>query len=253
MKRVGVIVLVLGLAGAGIGAALWWWSRSQSTPVTAPLEGFVEADHLSIASPLAPSPWDAASPLELRVTLLRPPATASEWSTDRPWWNQLALYRVDGETESPVDFELIDPLVGPAATDEVQFVTLAIAAGRLPVGNVILQPRLRRADGSTLVGTELRGRFAPDVRTPRARTIAEARVHLGAGRFDAALAALDEVASPEMADVRILRADALAGTGRVEEAIALLHDLLAGLSEPSPEPPMTILRRLRELERRRGQ
>jgi hypothetical protein len=252
VKRLSLVVLVLALVGVGI--AVWWWYRSRPASTTAPtrVTGFVEADYLSIASPLTPPPWDAASPLELEVTLLRPPAPESEWTEERPWWNQLGLYRVDGEVEAPVDFEIIEPLEGPAADDEVQFATLAIAAGRLPAGPVTLRPRLRYPDGSTLAGGELRGRVAPGVRTPRARTIAEARVHLGAGRYDAALRALDGVEFAEMADVQILRADALAGAGRVEEAIALLRTLLAEFSEES-EPPTAIWQRIRQLEQGREQ
>jgi len=254
MKRTVLILLVLAVFASGAlvvgGLAVWWWMQRAPAATGETPGGFVSGDRLSISANAGIRPWDADSPATLRVTLLRPPGVATEWSQRRPWWDDLTLHQLVGERESPVEFEIIAPRENPTADDEVQFATLSFPANRLLTGPVVLRARLARAEGGPLVSEDLRRSVQPGVRTPRERAVTEARVHLGAGRFDAALALLTTLGPPDTADVQILRADALAGVGRVEEAIDLLYTVLAAVPEDQEEPPVRVLHRLQELEER---
>ena len=149
-----------------------------------------------------------------------------------------------------MEFELVAPREGPGAGDEVQFATLSVPAKGLPTGPVVLRVRLERAEGGPLQSEDLRAIVQPGVRSPRERALAQARAHLDAGRFDAALAVLATVGPPDTADVQMLRADALAGVGRVDEAIDLLYRVLAEIPVEQEEPPLRVRHRLRELEGR---
>ena len=253
MKRTTLILLLLTALAVGMivvgGVAMWWW-RQRPAPASAAPVGFVSSDRLSISAHVGAGPWDADSPLAFRVTLLRPPEAATTWSARRPWWNGLTLHRRVGERESPVEFELVAPRQGPAADDEVQYATLSVPAKGLPTGPVLLRVRLERAEGDPLVSEDLRASVQPGVRGPRDRALAEARAHLGAGRFEEALAVLASVGPPDTADVQMLRADALAGVGRVDEAIDLLYTVLAQVPADQEEPPLKARHRLRELEGR---